>query len=173
MFACSVALDALTPGRTPFLAGLPFDATMRAVFFILCVNPSTCPLVSGHPGVTFRCLNTASCAYSPNLRLLRGGHREFMEKVPIFMYACNLCVYPALDDALLEHFKSRVVVNSFLYLVSGDGLSSRPRKITARNVDMRVANQATPSRHTQHPAIDGVISELSRSTGYEQGIPPT
>ena len=29
------------------------------------------------------------------------------------------------------------------------------------NIDMRVANQAIPRRHTQHPMIDDVITELS------------
>ena len=34
------------------------------------------------------------------------------------------------------------------------------------NVDMRVANQAIPRRHTQHPTIDDVITELSGSTVF-------
>ena len=32
------------------------------------------------------------------------------------------------------------------------------------NVDMRVANQAIPRRHTQHPTIDDVVNGLSGST---------
>ena len=31
------------------------------------------------------------------------------------------------------------------------------------NVDMRVGNQAIPRRHTQHPTIDDVVNELTRS----------
>ena len=34
------------------------------------------------------------------------------------------------------------------------------------NVDMRVANQAIPRRHTQHPTIDDVVNELSGSTVF-------
>lgn len=34
------------------------------------------------------------------------------------------------------------------------------------NVDMRVANQAIPRRHTQHPMIDDVITELTGSTVF-------
>ena len=34
------------------------------------------------------------------------------------------------------------------------------------NVDMRVANQAIPRRHTQHPTIDDVVNELSGSTMF-------
>ena len=30
-------------------------------------------------------------------------------------------------------------------------------------INMRVANQAIPCRHTQHPTIDDVVNELSRS----------
>ena len=34
------------------------------------------------------------------------------------------------------------------------------------NVDMRMANQAIPRRHTQHPTIDDVVNELSGSTVF-------
>ena len=34
------------------------------------------------------------------------------------------------------------------------------------NVDMCVANQAIPRRHTQHPTIDDVVNELSGSTVF-------
>ena len=34
------------------------------------------------------------------------------------------------------------------------------------NVDMRVANQVIPHRHTQHPTIDDVVNELSGSTVF-------
>lgn len=34
------------------------------------------------------------------------------------------------------------------------------------NVDIRVANQAIPRRHTQDPTIDEVVSELSGSTVF-------
>ena len=34
------------------------------------------------------------------------------------------------------------------------------------HVDMRVANQAIPRRHTQHPTIDNVVNELSGSTVF-------
>ena len=44
-----------------------------------------------------------------------------------------------------------------------------PRKDQSQirlKVDMRVANQAIPRRHTQHPTIDCVITELSGSTVF-------
>ena len=34
------------------------------------------------------------------------------------------------------------------------------------NVDLRMANQAIPRRHTQHPMIDDVVNELSGSTVF-------
>ena len=34
------------------------------------------------------------------------------------------------------------------------------------NVNMRVANQVIPQRHTQHPTIDDVVNELSGSTVF-------
>ena len=37
---------------------------------------------------------------------------------------------------------------------------------TRLNVDIRVANQALPRRHTQHPTIDDVITKLSGSTVF-------
>ena len=71
--ACSVALCALTPLRTSSLTGLPSNAVIGAVFFILCINLSTSPLAPAHPSVTFRYLNPSSCKYSSNLWLLKGG----------------------------------------------------------------------------------------------------
>ena len=41
-----------------------------------------------------------------------------------------------------------------------------PRKIRARYVDKRVANQAIPRRYTQHPIIDDMVNELSGSTMF-------
>ena len=65
--ACIVALYALIPRFTSSDTGLPSKEVIRAVFFILCINLSTSPLASAHPGVTFRCLNPSSFAYSSNL----------------------------------------------------------------------------------------------------------
>ena len=41
------------------------------------------------------------------------------------------------------------------------------------NADMRVANQAIPRRHTQHPTIDDVIVDRVLAFGYVHGTPPT
>ena len=70
---CTVALCALIAQRTSSRSGLPYNAVILAVFLILCIHLSTSPLASGHPGVTFRCLNPSSSAYSSNLWLLNGG----------------------------------------------------------------------------------------------------
>ena len=45
------------PRFTSSLTGLPSKEAIRAVFFIVCLNLSTSPLTSTHPGVTFRYLN--------------------------------------------------------------------------------------------------------------------
>ena len=47
--------------------------------------------------------------------------------------------------------------------------ASHPKKDQSQiclNIDMRVANQAIPHRHTQHPMIDDVVNELSGSTVF-------
>ena len=49
------------------------------------------------------------------------------------------------------------------------GWVSPPKKDESQirlKVDMRVANQAIPRRHTQHPTIDDVVNELSGSTVF-------
>ena len=70
---CTVALYALIPLCTSSRRGLPCNVAILAVFFILCIHLSTSTLASGHPGITFRCLNPSSCVYSSNLWLLSGG----------------------------------------------------------------------------------------------------